>query len=65
MKRITENKLTTLAGLIIAVFGFGALLFALITNKIDSTVFSGGIAGVVTVATLLLFAKGPNKNAQS
>ena len=65
MKRVTENKMTTLAGLIIAVFGFGALLFALITNKIDSTIFSGGIAGVVTVSTLLLFAKDPNKNAQS
>ena len=61
-ERITKNLITTAIGGIIALFGTSALFYALITGKIDTTVFGAGIGAVVTLTTLLLLAKDP-KNA--
>ena len=60
--RITKNLITTVIGGIIALFGTSVLFYALITSKIDTTVFGTGIGAVVTLTTLLLLSKDP-KNA--
>ena len=64
MKRITQHLITTSIGAIIAIVGSSSLFYALISNKIDRSTFSGGIAGVVTLSTLFLLAKDDNFKPQ-
>lgn len=55
--RIFNNKITSIAGLIIAVLGCGVLIAFFVLGKIDGEKFTVGMTGISGIAGLLLLSK--------
>jgi len=56
-ERVFKNKITSIAGLIVAVAGTGLLITFFVLGKIDGEKFTVGMTGLSGLAGLLLLSK--------